>query len=329
MPAIGTSSKPMTETSSGTREARAAQVIERPERHEIVDAEDRLRRRPARQQPARGFLPARHSRSGRHATIVGVMPRAAAKSAKARSRASRLGLGFAMLITAKRAAPVARRASKACRAPPRSSQRTLSSSGFRPVDQDQRLAVAAGQLDEACRRRAGQEDGRLRPVAQQLPAGVGDVLGGRADADERRHVAALDQGARQRGDHLRPERRIGVGGHEPHELAAMGEQPAREIVDLVSEGSGRLLHPRQRRRRDAGAGRKGPRDGGSRDAGAFARHPARSRTAAGRCLCFRASAQPTSRLDHRSAKPFIIALHSFATTYDDAVNASRQRGRAR
>ena len=32
-----------------------------------------------------------------------------------------------MLITAKRAAPVARSASKACRAPPRSSQRTLSS----------------------------------------------------------------------------------------------------------------------------------------------------------------------------------------------------------
>ena len=58
---------------------------------------------PLGQQPARGFLPA---------VIVGVagardepqsMPRAAAKAAKARSRAARLGLGFAMLITAKRA----------------------------------------------------------------------------------------------------------------------------------------------------------------------------------------------------------------------------------
>ena len=60
-----------------------------------------------------------------------------------------------------------------------------------------------------------------------------------------------------------------IGGDEPDELAAMGEKPAREVVDLVAEGVRGLLHPRQRRRRDAGAGRKGARDGGSGNAGAL------------------------------------------------------------
>ena len=70
-------------------------------------------------------------------------------------------------------------------------------------------------------------------------------------------------------DHLRPEGRIGVGGHEPDEVAAMREKSAREIVDLIAEGVGGRLHARQRCRRDAGAGREGARDGGPGNAGAF------------------------------------------------------------
>ena len=147
--------------------------------------------------------------------------------------------------------------------------------GLGAIDQDERLSVLPGQLDQARRGRPGQKDGRLGPVAEELPAGVGDVVAGRSDVDDRRHVAALDQGAGEGGNHLGAERRLGVGRHQPDDPAAIGEQAASEIVDLVAEGGGRLLHPRQRRRRDAGAGREGAGDRRSRDAGALARRPAR------------------------------------------------------
>ena len=83
------------------------------------------------------------------------------------------------------------------------------------------------------------------------------------------HVAALDQGARKRRDHVRAERRFGVGGHEADKLAAMRQKSAREMVDLIAERVGGRLHALQRRWRDAGAGREGARDRGARNAGAF------------------------------------------------------------
>ena len=196
-----------------------------------------------------------------------------------------------------------RRASNACCAPPRSSQRTLSSSvsarlmrisvwPLRRVSstrlaggEPERKMVASARYRRSCRLALATSSavGPTLMIAGTLPRSI--------SADDRAAIICARNGV------------SAIGGDKPHELAAMGKEPAREIIDLVSQRVGRLLHPCQRGRRDAGAGGEGSRDGGSGDPGAFARHPARSRTAAGHCLCFRASAQPRpSRLDHRSKR---------------------------
>ncbi|GAB1584011.1 hypothetical protein PPNSA23_39540 [Phyllobacterium phragmitis] len=57
------------------------------------------------------------------------------------------------------------------------------------------------------------------------------------------------------------------GDDEAHEPAAVGKQPARQIVDLVSELGRRPHHLLARISRDAGAWSEGPGYGRARDAG--------------------------------------------------------------
>ena len=176
----------------GHAQACFAQVIERAERHEIVHAEERIGRRPACQQPARRLSSAVVvGVTGAHDTRLepgrGGKPGEgllAGGQARARIRlvdhgeAGGPGQGQGLECLLRAVHVVAMDAVEA---------------GLGAVYQDQRLPVSARELDKAFRRRTGKEDGRLRPVAQQLPAGVRNVFRGGADVDDRRHVAALDQ----------------------------------------------------------------------------------------------------------------------------------------
>ena len=166
-------------------------------------------------------------------------PLSAASRRKACSRASRLGLGLAALITAKLAAAPARRASNARPAPPRSSQRTLSSSVSARLI---RISGCPFCRVSSTRLAGGDPDKKTvpRPDNGQLPAGVGDVVAGSSRTSTLMIAGTLPRSIKARESAAIISARngaAGVGRRQPDDPAAIGEQAASQMIDLVAEAA--------------------------------------------------------------------------------------------